>query len=386
MTLKISLNNYSDDEHYDVIVIGGGFYGCAIALFLRTYFKRILILESETDLLLRASLINQARIHNGYHYPRSYLTALRSYTNFPRFIVDFQDCVDSSFEKVYAIARNNSRVNAFQFRKTFSQIGAPINIAPQPLKKLFDPRLIEEVFSVREYAFDAVKLRNTLKNRLAAAQVEILYRTKARKIDAGKNENLVVQLSNGSSLTSTHVFNCTYAGINDLLNNSGLPPLPMKYELAEMALVDVPSPLKNVGITLMDGPFFSLMPFPSRGLHSLSHVRYTPHEAWQYQDQKKPEAYQRPVNEPSQALFMIKDAQRYVPLIREAQPVDAIFEIKTVLLQNEVDDGRPILFRKDYGLKNHSLIMGGKIDNIYDILKRLEESGILPAATSARAS
>ncbi|MCI5632896.1 FAD-dependent oxidoreductase, partial [Helicobacter sp.] len=56
---------------YDCIVIGGGFYGCMLALELHQKFKKILILEKENDILTRASLINQARIHGGYHYPRS---------------------------------------------------------------------------------------------------------------------------------------------------------------------------------------------------------------------------------------------------------------------------------------------------------------------------
>jgi hypothetical protein len=47
-----------------------------------------------------------------------------------------------------------------------------------------------------------------------------------------------------------------------------------------MALVEVPEPVRGLGITVMCGPFFSVMPFPPRGLHTLSHVRYTPHEAW----------------------------------------------------------------------------------------------------------
>ncbi len=36
--------------------------------------------------------------------------------------------------------------------------------------------------------------------------------------------------------------------------------------------------LKNTGITVMDGPFFSLMPFGQTGLHSLTSVTFTPHE------------------------------------------------------------------------------------------------------------
>lgn len=64
---------------------------------------------------------------------------------------------------------------------------------------------------------------------------------------------------------------------------------------------------------------------------------------------------------------MIRDAQRYVPLLKECAYVDSLWEVKTVLPLSEVDDSRPILFRKDAGLKNFHSLMGGKIDNVYDV-------------------
>ena len=39
--------------------------------------------------------------------------------------------------------------------------------------------------------------------------------------------------------------------------------------------------LKNIGITVMDGPFFSIMPFGQTGLHSLTSVTFTPHMIYQ---------------------------------------------------------------------------------------------------------
>ncbi len=68
-------------------VVGGGFYGCAIALYLKQV-KRIpdvSVYEQGPILLGRASYANQARVHNGYHYPRSFTTAYRSHANFGRF-------------------------------------------------------------------------------------------------------------------------------------------------------------------------------------------------------------------------------------------------------------------------------------------------------------
>lgn len=75
-----------DDNLQDAVIIGGGFYGAAIAIYLAKQrgLKRILLVEREDALLTRASYNNQARVHNGYHYPRSFTTAYRSRVNLPR--------------------------------------------------------------------------------------------------------------------------------------------------------------------------------------------------------------------------------------------------------------------------------------------------------------
>ena len=126
----------------------------------------------------------------------------------------------------------------------------------------------------------------------------------------------------------------------------------------------------------MDGPFFSVMPFPALGLHSLSHVSYTPHESWNDADVTRQPP--RDATRPSRALFMLKDASRYVPCMANARHVKSLFETKTVLLRNEADDGRPILCRPHYGWPNHFAILGAKIDNIYDVLKTLGLDAYFP--------
>ena len=58
-------------------------------------------------------------------------------------------------------------------------------------------------------------------------------------------------------------------------------------------------------------------------------------------------------------------------MIGEARHARSLFTIKTVLVQNEVDDGRPILLRWHPELGGMATVMGGKIDNIYDVLAAL---------------
>ena len=167
-----------------------------------------------------------------------------------------------------------------------------------------------------------------------------------------------------------HVFNATYAQLNEILSASGLPAVPLKQELTEMALVEVPEALRKIGVTVMCGPYFSLMPFPARGLHTLSHVRYTPHLDWQDRGQPSASAaaFAAGVRPASAFRHMLADTRRYLPILGGCVQKDSLWEIKTVLPASEEDDSRPILFRRDCGLPNLHCVMGAKIDNLFDVL------------------
>lgn len=367
------------NDRYDAIVIGGGFFGCILALFLKSRFDAILIVEREDDLLKRASYANQARVHNGFHYPRSLLTALRSRINFPRFVVEFHDCVDSSFVKYYGVAKKLSKVSASQYRLFMERIGAPIRPAPDHVRRLFNPDMIEAVFEVVEYAFDADRLRARIRRSLDAAGVEIALATSASSVAGAEGGRVTLNVHGQNAetrpLDAGLVLNCTYGHLNQVLRDSGLPLLDLKHEITEMALVDVPAALKTIGITTMCGPFFSTMPFPSRGLHSLSHVRYTPHCSWRDTVSGYRDAYETLRHYPKTSRFshMLHDARRYLPSLADAKYVESIWEIKTTLPVSEINDGRPILFYPQPGLPQMVHIMGGKIDNIYDIEDELRE-------------
>lgn len=356
---------------YDVIIIGGGFYGCALALFLRSISSRVLVLEAGDGLLERASSANQARIHTGFHYPRSFTTALRSLHLHSRFIRDFKHAVEDNFDMLYAISRQNSKVSAARFSKMFSAMDAPFTTAPPHLQRLFNPTLIEEAFLCREYAFNWLALRDDLQKRLEHNNIDIQLGNAVKKFDC-TDDGVVVQLSNGEALTTDYLFNVTYANINNILLNSGLEPLGMKHELAEVALVEPPNEFDGLAVTVMDGPFFSLMPYPAEKLYSLTHVRYTPHYSW-VDASASLSPYQMNKRLPKTSRFrqMVQHAKSFVPSIEDAQYQRSLFDVKTILVNNERNDGRPILLHRHSKAPRVYSVMGAKIDNIYDLFETL---------------
>ncbi|MFN7834371.1 MAG: NAD(P)/FAD-dependent oxidoreductase [Burkholderiaceae bacterium] len=365
--------------NHDAVIVGGGFYGAAIAIYLvkQRGFKRIVLVERAPALLSRASYNNQARVHNGYHYPRSFTTAYRSRVNLPKFVRDWPDAVSQDFTKLYAIARRNSKVTAKQFDRFCREIGAKVQPAEPSLQALFEPGLIEDVFLVEEYAFDSTKLASWAARELQDCGVQIHLKTSVTAISNGQKQTLQLTLKPEGRpeelLTCRYVFNCTYSGLNQFKGDFPGTQTGLKQEITEMALMQAPPALEGLGITVMDGPFFSMMPFPARGLHTLSHVRYTPHMHWN--DEQGIDPYQK-LDEYARATRvdrMVRDVGRYLPAVLNAKYVESLFEIKTVLMKNEGDDGRPILFEKHSQLPGCYSVLGGKIDNIYDVLEKLDE-------------
>lgn len=368
----------SAQTDFDAVIIGGGFYGAAIAIYLSRSrgLQRILLVEKEEALLTRASYNNQARVHNGYHYPRSFTTAYRSRVNLPKFVHDWPLAVRQDFTKLYAIARRNSKVTARQFQRFCRDIGAAIEPADASLQALFEPRLIESVFLVEEYAFDSTKLTDWARRELQDHGIHVRLDTRATRISRRSGDTLAVGLAPGTGgaeeVSSRYVFNCTYSGINQFSGDYPGTAMSLKHEITEMALVEAPAALNGLGITVMDGPFFSMMPFPARGLHTLSHVRYTPHLHWS--DDRGVDPYKKlaDYDRGTRIDRMLRDVGRYLPSISGARYVESLFEVKTVLVKNEGDDGRPILFERHVDLPGCYSILGGKIDNIYDALEKLD--------------
>ncbi len=358
---------------YDAVIFGGGFYGCCLALFLRSVMDRVLIVEPQDTLLTRASRVNQARVHTGFHYPRSFVTALRSRKLQARFVNDFRDAVRDDFTMLYAVARWGSKVSAGRFLRMFEDMEAPIVEASPQEKALFDPRLIGGVYRCHEYAFDWEVLRDRLSDNLQRACIDVLHGVSAERV-VPVAERLQAELSNGQSVSAARMFNVTYANLNDLLMRSGLKPLALKHELTEIALTAPPADLNGLAVTVMDGPFFSCMPYPSADKYSLTHVRYTPHYSWiDREGASSPLDVARTLPQETQWRHMVLDSARFMPCLQDCQYDRSLFEVKTVLMKSEKDDGRPILLRQHENSPGFYSILGAKIDNIYDLFEALPE-------------
>ena len=255
----------------DKIIIGAGLYGLYAAQKCGAMGQRVLVLERDPAPFMRATYINQARVHMGYHYPRSYSTAIKSARYFERFCRDYDFCLHKEFDQIYATSSHFSWTNAEEFRRFCRAAGIRCDdVAPE---RYFNPGMCDGAFLTTEYTYDAQVLKEWFLQELAKLpNVTVLYNHRPESIRAVGD---VWQVGAGDvAAEAPFILNATYAGVNDIHAMLGLPPFGIKYEKCEIILCTVDERLKNTGITVMDGPFFSLMPFGQTGLHSLTSVTF----------------------------------------------------------------------------------------------------------------
>jgi glycine/D-amino acid oxidase-like deaminating enzyme len=366
-------------EHYDYTVIGAGIYGMYLAKLLAEKGKTVLILECEKKPFLRASYVNQARVHNGYHYPRSYSTAIKSARYFKEFCNDFHFAINDRFLKIYAISRKYSLTSSEQFKKFCRHANIPCDeINPE---KYFNSNLIESAFETCEYSFDAEKICTCLQDFLQNNDlVTSIFEEKINHVEKNGTEYHLT-LSNGSGIRTDNVMNCTYASINQINHLFGFEKFRIKYEIAEITRCNVTPDIRNVGITVMDGPFFSVMPFGDTGVHTLTAVTFTPHMT----------SYEIMPTFPCQSTnrnctptdlkncntccarpktswsYMYKLAKKYLQPTTEIAYIDSLYAIKPILLASEIDDSRPTMIRKYSESPGYYAILSGKINTLYDM-------------------
>lgn len=368
---------------YDKIIIGAGLYGLYAALFCARNHERILVLEQDSGAFKRATYINQARVHMGYHYPRSYSTAIKSAHYFQRFMEDYRFCILESFDQVYATSANFSWSNAEQFLKFCQNAGIRCDeINPE---RYFHRGLCDGAFLTEEYTYDARILRDYFLGELEHfSDVKICYDSPVTGIE--RHHDVYRVFSGAEAFESGFVLNSTYAStnqINRMVAREEGNSFKIKYELCEIILCEVSPQLKKIGLTVMDGPFFSIMPFGKTGLHSLTSVCFTPHMtsyevcptfecqshcASSFCTQERLGNYNDCLAKPKSAWpYMSQLAHKYMRDELGFSYRESLFSMKPILKASEIDDSRPTVVRVFTQNPTFVSVLSGKINTVYDL-------------------
>ena len=196
---------------YDKIIIGAGLYGLYSALFCCRRGQNVIVLECDSTPFRRATYINQARVHQGYHYPRSISTAMKSAGYFERFNKDYAFCVNKEFDQIYATSAEYSWSNGKQFKEFCKAANIPCEeLHPG---NYFKDGMCDGVFRTREYTYDAMILKDYFMEELAKYpnSVEIKYGVDIRSIDKD-TDAFVVHTADWGGISVRICIECNLCG------------------------------------------------------------------------------------------------------------------------------------------------------------------------------
>lgn len=371
---------------FDKIILGAGLYGLYAAAVCAKKGERVLVLEYDEAPFMRATYINQARVHMGCHYPRSYSTAIKSAQYFNRFNEDFGFCIHRSFAQIYATSAKFSWTDAVQFRKFCAQAG--ILCTPVDPAQYFREGMCDGAFRTKEYTYDAMILKEHFLKELRGFGDRVCLLCGVRLLHLRQEaSHFQLVLSDGRAFETEFLLNATYASTNQILSRmegvqEPYEPIRIKYELCEIILCTVAPCFQDVGITVMDGPFFSIMPFGKTGYHSLTAVTFTPHVT-SYEPLPRFECQARcggicspeqlgncnvcPAKPQTAWPYMSQMARKYLREAYGFSYVRSLYSMKPILQASEIDDSRPTVIRRMSTQPILISVLSGKINTVYDL-------------------
>lgn len=344
-----------------------------------------MVLECDSAAFRRATYINQARVHQGYHYPRSISTAMKSAGYFERFNNDYGFCINKEFDKVYATSSQYSWSNGKQFKDFCKAANIPCKeLYPE---NFFKDRMCDGAFLTREYTYDAAVLKEYFLEKISKYKnIQIKYDVNINRIE--KLQDVYAIFTDDKEYRTRFLLNAAYAGTNQILDMVGYEKFEIKYELCEIILCEANDKLSQYGFTVMDGPFFSIMPFGKTGFHSLTSVTFTPHTTCYdsvpaFACQKKSKGFcsafrlgncnDCPVKPETAFPYMANLVRKYLRNEFEFTYKSSLFSMKPILINSEIDDSRPTVIRTYSKNPTFVAVLSGKINTVYDLEEVLND-------------
>jgi len=347
----------------EIAVIGGGVFGAMTALRLAETGHAVRLFERRLALMQGASH-NANRLHLGFHYPRDAETARQCAVGFSRFKEEFEAAVLPGLYNAYFIASQGTLTTPAEFVASCRRLGLPYREIDLDQ---WHPRVenVELGILTEEVMYDPAILRRLLTEALQRAGVKVHLGREVTGISRGGSGGFILRVGDESDTGCDAVVNCCYADINRLTAQLGHRIEERQYEYVAVPVIELDLP-QLTSITVLDGPFLSLLPFGHDGRYLLYHVGHSVIEqstaglldpAW-----LSPEA--SPFARANRELLfraVLESCGEFVPALRKARLVWFLEGPRMVLPEREDTDGRPsIVTRHEPG---YVTVFSGKVDH-----------------------
>lgn len=355
-----------------VAVIGGGIFGSTAAAFMPTSAQ---VSVFDTHGLFRgASMNNQFRHHEGFHYPRSKETILSIQEAKNEFKLYYGDCI-VNVPSFYGISNYDSKTSADEFRKNFTDLCIKYKeIDPKDVSEFINPASVETVFLTDEGVYHPGRLVNrALGLMYKMSNVHFHENTQVVGVDINRNGTKELQFlsSNGKILHERfdYVINATYNKTNFFRRLMNFTPQQLTYRLKEIVVVEIPGRKSMSSATIIDGDFATLLPIPgTESEYTLGDVPLSIHWAGNEEELQNLPNFVTKTHWP-----LIQDRCSYwFPELKNAIYKRSMFSILPIQEQQMLTDGRPTIV--DYHGFGCWSIFSGKIIEAVKAARIIRES------------
>jgi hypothetical protein len=182
------------------------------------------------------------------------------------------------------------------------------------------------------------------------------------------------------------IINCGYSNINSINQSLNAPKLDLTYELSEMIKIKLPEKFKNLGVTIMDGDFMSIMPYGLTEFHTIWHVRRSPHEISKSGNPKfscnsRPEVFcskdhleiclNCPLRPMNAFDIAIESTKKFIPWIIKSEFVESLVTVKVIKSNVDSTDERPSVIYQFENINDYFVILSGKLDAAIELSNQL---------------
>ena len=126
-----------------------------------------------------------------------------------------------------------------------------------------------------EVVFDPVILTRLILRRLVGLGVSIRVGREVARVEPATPNGFAITATDGERESFDAIVNCGYANGSRIAAMLGHASPTRQYEYLAVPIVVLDQPRPQDSITILDGPFFSLLPFGSDGGHLLGHVEHS---------------------------------------------------------------------------------------------------------------
>jgi hypothetical protein len=215
-----------------------------------------------------------------------------------------------------------------------------------------------------EVVYDCSLLRKMIRERLAWCHVPIRLGCEVTAI-SGNNGRFSVHVGDEERYAAFDaVINCVYAELDRLSKRLGHAAPRRKFEYTSVLVISLDVPA--VGVTVMDGPFMTLLPYGFSNRFLLYHVERT--VIAQVIDTQMPRSWcdtrMAPLTSMDRSSFAtnyLHACQQFVPALERASVVDILQGPRMVLARNEDNDARPSIINQPERV--YFTVFSGKIDH-----------------------